>query len=74
MGDQVVDLGDAELSRVCAAVLARSSVPAQAELVARALEACGEPTLNAFFALGRASWSVLRAFLSDQCHRRREAA
>lgn len=65
LGDQVVDLGAPELSRVCAEVVARSNVPARADLVARALEACGEPTLNTFFALGRASWSALRAFLSE---------
>ena len=53
LGDQVVDLGAVELRNLCSGI------------AAEALEACGEPTLNTFFALGRASWSALRAFLSD---------
>ena len=53
LGDQVVDLGAAELRGLASGV------------VAQALEACGEPTLNTFFALGRGSWSALRAFLSE---------
>ena len=53
LGDQVVDLGAEPLRGLSSGV------------VAEALEACGEPTLNSFFSLGRASWSALRAFLSE---------
>ena len=53
LGDQVVDLGAESLRGLSSGV------------VAEALSACGEPTLNGFFALGRASWSALRAFLSE---------
>jgi fumarylacetoacetase len=53
LGDQVVDLGAVELRGLASGV------------VAQALEACGEPTLNTFFAMGRGSWSALRAFLSE---------
>jgi len=53
LGDQVVDLGSAELRGLSSGV------------VTKALEACGEPTLNGFFALGRGAWSALRAFLSE---------
>jgi fumarylacetoacetase len=53
LGDQVVDLGAEALRGLSSGV------------VAEALAACGEPTLNNFFALGRASWSALRAFLSE---------
>lgn len=54
LGDHVIDLGSGEL---------RALAPAGA--VTAAIAACGESTLNTFFALGRASWSALRAFLSD---------
>ena len=53
LGDQVVDLGAAELRGLASGV------------VAQALDACGELTLNTFFAMGRGSWSALRAFLSE---------
>jgi fumarylacetoacetase len=52
IGDQILDLGASEL-RACAP-----------HTVAGALEACSEPTLNSYFALGRQTWSVVRAFLS----------
>src|SRR5262249_13090802 len=46
------------------------SAPALRDLptgvAAQALAACaGEPTLNSFMAMGRKSWSALRAFLSE---------
>ena len=78
LGDQIVDLAAEELRGVCSQMaveggaMASTGVPAQSGtpaqqpgLAARALEACGEPTLNTFFASGRASWSALRAFLSE---------
>jgi fumarylacetoacetase len=77
LGDQVIDLGAGELRGICAEMAARggtvvggsipahSGAPAQPGLATRALQACGEPTLNTFFGLGRASWSALRAFLSE---------
>ena len=56
LGDQVVDLGAEQLCNLAA------EYPAE---VSQALEACGESTLNSFFAMGRASWSALRSFLSE---------
>ena len=53
LGDQVVDLGSEALRSLSSGV------------VMKALEACGEPTLNGFFAMGREAWSALRAFLSE---------
>ena len=47
LGDQVVDLGAGQLRSLCSGA------------VAEALQACGEPTLNTFFALGRSSWSAV---------------
>jgi fumarylacetoacetase len=54
IGNQILDLGASEL-HACAT----------AGTVARALEACAEPTLNSYCALGRQAWSTLRAFLSQ---------
>jgi fumarylacetoacetase len=56
IGDQILDLGAAELR----AVASMSS-----NLVAQALAACGEPTLNSYLALGHEAWSALRGFLSE---------
>jgi fumarylacetoacetase len=54
LGEEILDLGAGELR-----------VFASGE-VARALEACAQPTLNDCFALGWRTWSALRAFLSEQ--------
>jgi fumarylacetoacetase len=60
IGDQILDLGSAELRALSSGgVVAKAS-----DVVAVALAACGEPTLNSFLALGPAAWSALRAFLS----------
>jgi fumarylacetoacetase len=53
IGDQILDLGAAELRSVASG------------RVTEALVACGESTLNSYLALGRAAWSALRAFLSE---------
>jgi fumarylacetoacetase len=53
IGDQILDLGATQLRNLASGV------------VAEALAACGEPTLNSFMALGRESWSALRRFLSE---------
>jgi fumarylacetoacetase len=60
IGDQILDLGSAELRALSSGgVVAKTS-----DVVAAALAACNEPTLNSFLALGPAAWSALRAFLS----------
>ncbi len=56
IGDQILDLGAAEL---------RSIAGTSSNLAARALAACGEPTLNSYLALGHEAWSALRGFLSE---------
>ena len=53
IGDQVLDLGAVELRGLASGV------------AAKALAACGEPTLNSYIRLGREAWSALRAFLSQ---------
>ncbi|MDB6090736.1 MAG: fahA [Gammaproteobacteria bacterium] len=53
LGDQILDLGAAELAGVATGV------------AAEALAACAEPTLNSFMAMGNAAWSALRKFLSE---------
>jgi fumarylacetoacetase len=61
IGDQVLDLGSPELQ-----ALSSGGVAAKAsDVVAAAIVACGEPTLNSYMALGPAAWSALRAFLSE---------
>jgi len=54
IGDQILDLTAAELREL-----------APAGVVAEALAACTEPTLNSYLALGPQYWSALRAFLSE---------
>jgi fumarylacetoacetase len=61
IGDQIIDLGSAELR----ALSSGGVVTKASDVVAVALAACSEPTLNSFLALGPAGWSALRAFLSD---------
>ena len=53
IGDQILDLGAADLRSLSSGV------------VTEALVACGEPTLNSFLAQGRTAWSALRKFLSE---------
>jgi fumarylacetoacetase len=61
IGDQILDLGSPELRAVSSGgVVAKAS-----DVVAAAMAACGEPTLNSFLALGPTVWSALRAFLSE---------
>ena len=55
IGDQILDLGANEV---------RALTTGASAIVAAALDACSEPTLNSYFALGRQAWSQLRAFLS----------
>jgi fumarylacetoacetase len=54
IGEQILDLGASEVQSLASGE------------VAQALAACAQPTLNAYFALGRRAWSGLRAFLSEQ--------
>jgi len=61
LGDQVLDLASPELRALSSGgVVAKAS-----DVVAAALAACGEPTLNSFLSLGPTAWSALRAFLSE---------
>jgi fumarylacetoacetase len=53
IGDQILDLGAADLRSLSSGV------------VTEALVACGEPTLNSYLALGPEAWSALRGFLSE---------
>ena len=53
IGDQILDLGAAELSRLATGA------------AAEALAACAAPTLNTYMALGSGAWSALRQFLSE---------
>jgi fumarylacetoacetase len=53
IGDQILDVSAAALRELSSGV------------VAKALTACGEPTLNSYMALGREAWSALRGFLSE---------
>ncbi|HEY0341964.1 MAG TPA: fumarylacetoacetase [Steroidobacteraceae bacterium] len=68
LGDQVLDLGAAELRTLAASGAAFGTPGAGrpgSRLVTEALIACSEPALNSFMARGRDAWSALRAFLSD---------
>ncbi|HVW68420.1 MAG TPA: fumarylacetoacetase [Steroidobacteraceae bacterium] len=53
IGDQILDLGAAELQGLASGA------------AATALATCAQPTLNAFLALGHEAWSALRGFLSE---------
>ena len=64
IGDQILDLAALHESRVLTAVVSGSASSATPKLVADALAACGQPTLNSFMALGVDAWSALRAALS----------
>jgi fumarylacetoacetase len=61
IGDQILDLGSPELRALSSGGL----VAKASDVVAAAMAACGEPTLNSYMALGPTVWSALRAFLSE---------